>query len=207
LNKLKDKTLNKEELLKELYSRDGRKCHYCEIEETDFRKVWGTKFYGGNTRGGRLEVDRKDNEGIYEISNCVLACALCNMAKSNIFTYDEFLNIGAAIKELWQERIRQMDNGITWEDIYRVLNHVSKQDILEAMEYFQNRYTNTNDYDHWLEKNSYKYAVLNGGKYYPPKYIMGLATNFDHTRFYGGWGKYGVNTYFKREGFEIVNKP
>lgn len=60
--------MNKKELLDELYKRNGTKCHYCGIEEADFRKVWGQKFYGGTKRGGRLEIDRKDHKGIYEPS-------------------------------------------------------------------------------------------------------------------------------------------
>jgi hypothetical protein len=102
--------MNKKDLLNELYKRDGAKCHYCGIEEDDFRTVWGQKFYGGIKRGGRLEIDRKDHKGPYEISNCVLACSLCNMAKSDIFTYDEFESVGNAIKEIWQRRMEAIQH-------------------------------------------------------------------------------------------------
>ena len=37
----------KEELREQLYKRDGTRCHYCGIEETDFQRIWGENFYGG----------------------------------------------------------------------------------------------------------------------------------------------------------------
>lgn len=93
----------KTELRNQLYDRDGKTCHYCGIKETDFLPIWG-EFYGGKKRGGTLEVDRKDNNKGYEIDNCVLACAICNMSKSDKFTYEEFKSIGDAINKVWRER-------------------------------------------------------------------------------------------------------
>jgi hypothetical protein len=59
------------------------------------------KYYGRTFREGRrgvsLEVDRKNNTEKYSFSNCVLACYPCNNAKSDVFSYDEFLEIGQTI--------------------------------------------------------------------------------------------------------------
>jgi len=93
----------KTDLRNQLYERDGRTCHYCDIHESDFLSIWG-EFYGGKKRGGTLEVDRKDNTKGYEIDNCVLACALCNNAKSDKFTYEEFKTVGDVIRQIWQQR-------------------------------------------------------------------------------------------------------
>ena len=104
----------KRELLDKLYKRDGHMCHYCNIQEGDFLELWGG-FYGLPYRGRRLEIDRRDTVVIkgnsikkidreYTDDNCVLACALCNMAKSNMFTYDEFKKVGRVIEEIWQKR-------------------------------------------------------------------------------------------------------
>lgn len=95
---------DKEQLRNQLYKRDGKKCHYCRIEEDEFCKIWGDTFYGGIKRGRKLEIDRKDNVSEYNMTNCVLACAICNMAKSDKFTYEEFLRVGEVIKEVWQKR-------------------------------------------------------------------------------------------------------
>ncbi|MDO9334570.1 MAG: HNH endonuclease [Dehalococcoidales bacterium] len=94
----------KDKLRNELYMKDGRKCHYCGIEENDFLSLWGN-FYGGNKRGRVLEVDRKNNERGYEIENCVLACAVCNNAKSDKFTYGEFKKVGTTIRKIWEARL------------------------------------------------------------------------------------------------------
>lgn len=94
----------KELLRNQLYERDGKKCHYCGIAEDDFCKIWGDTFYGGIKRGRKLEIDRKDNCSKYDMANCVLACAICNMAKSDKFTYEEFKRVGDVIKEIWQKR-------------------------------------------------------------------------------------------------------
>lgn len=93
----------KKELRHHLYDRDGTKCHYCGIEEKDFISIWG-EFYGGRRRGPTLEVDRIDNRRGYDMGNCVLACAVCNNAKSDKFTYEEFKRLGEVIKEIWQQR-------------------------------------------------------------------------------------------------------
>lgn len=85
----------------QLYHRDGPSCHYCGIAENDFITTWGD-FYGGKKRGRKLEVDRKNNDLGYELDNCVLACAICNNAKSDKFKYEEFKLVGEVIRHIWQ---------------------------------------------------------------------------------------------------------
>ena len=119
---------NDKQLLDELYKKDKDKrvCHYCGIPESDFLDSWGT-FYGLRKRGNRLEIDHKDavvrdNSVIrktkkahlkHTSDDCVLACALCNMAKSNMFTSEEFKRVGSVIREIWQER---RDSGVTIQE-------------------------------------------------------------------------------------------
>ena len=108
----------KEELLGQLCRR-GRKCHYCGIREEEFPGIWEIRqkgFYGFDKkrqpkRGRKLEVDRKDETQGYDMTNCVPACALCNMAKSNMFHYKEFRLVGNVIREIWQERKLRVSHG------------------------------------------------------------------------------------------------
>jgi len=51
-------------------------------------------------RGISLEVDRKDGKKEYSPGNCVLACYPCNNAKSDVFSYNEFLEIGKVISKV-----------------------------------------------------------------------------------------------------------
>jgi len=99
--------MNRNELRNALRKRDGTKCHYCGIEDEDIPKIWG-KIYGGKTRK-RLEVEHKDSSQGDTLQNCVLACPVCNIAKSDIFTYEEFKRVGDVIKEIWQQRKKLLD--------------------------------------------------------------------------------------------------
>jgi 5-methylcytosine-specific restriction endonuclease McrA len=95
---------DKENLRPQLYGRDGTKCHYCGIEEEEFTKIWKKPIYKIGTRK-RLEVEHKDGDDTHNsLENLVLACPICNIAKSDQFTYDEFKKVGNVIREIWQER-------------------------------------------------------------------------------------------------------
>jgi len=94
----------RKQLRNELAKRDGKQCHYCGIPEDEFYQIWGGPFYGGFKRGQRLEIDRKVNSLGYDIDNCVLACPICNMAKSDKFSYDEFKEMGEVISRIWRNR-------------------------------------------------------------------------------------------------------
>lgn len=71
-------------------------CHYCgEIV------IWTPHHITKN--GSNYNLDRKDNSKGYLRDNLVVCCARCNRAKSNHFTYEQFLQIGALIKSWKQE--------------------------------------------------------------------------------------------------------
>ncbi len=64
-------------------------CHYC----TD-SVVWAS--YDGHNKAYNL--DRKDNALGYLKSNIVVACGRCNQAKSNLFSYEEWVAMTAALR-------------------------------------------------------------------------------------------------------------
>jgi len=74
------------------------RCKYCHLPGCTI-EYYGKLFRQGR-RGLTLEVDRKDNTQPYSPSNCVLACYPCNNAKSDIFSYEDFLEIGQAISKV-----------------------------------------------------------------------------------------------------------
>jgi len=71
-------------------------CEYCHLPGDTTKRYHPEGFRKGR-RGLHLEVDRKDAKGSYSPENCVLACYPCNNAKSDVFSYEEFLQIGKAI--------------------------------------------------------------------------------------------------------------
>ena len=80
---------------------------------------------------------------------------------------------------------------------------ITRQKIVGAIEWFDSRYLNTNDYKSWLGNGRYKYALKYKGKLYPPKFILSLAGDCALSDFGAGQAK-GV---FRRLGFEVIPKP
>lgn len=110
--KLKEQGLSfsPDELYKlyEWWMKTPKNCHYCDIKEDELellRSIDGHINKRYPTRGKVLEIDRKDSAKGYNISdNLVLACYWCNNAKTDTFTYEEFLPMGVIIKEIWAKR-------------------------------------------------------------------------------------------------------
>lgn len=84
------------------YNKQPKRCHYCHIEEVEIQEIVmrglltsarfpkiGLKARGRN-RGKWLEVDRKNPNGNYTATNCVLACYFCNNDKSDIFNEAQY---------------------------------------------------------------------------------------------------------------------
>ena len=77
-------------------------CHYC-----DERIVWCMY----NNRGRKLcryNLDRKDNLLGYTADNCVVCCKRCNLGKGSLFSYEEWLAVGALIKS-WRTTAQVSD--------------------------------------------------------------------------------------------------
>lgn len=72
------------------------RCHYCDVTQEQLTKLFveekSLPLNGGTKRSsGVLEIERKDNKNnSYHISNLVLACPLCNNAKSNLIDEDSW---------------------------------------------------------------------------------------------------------------------
>ena len=102
--------------------KDGKcLCHYCKIycgeNGENFLEIWKHPCYAKDKNGkqtGRmnLEIEHKNSlskdtpyEDYWNLSNLTLACPICNIAKSDQFTYDEFKEVvGKAIEKVWQKR-------------------------------------------------------------------------------------------------------
>ena len=81
---------------------------------------------------------------------------------------------------------------------------ITRQQVIDALNQFDSQYPNTNDYDSWLDKGMYRYAVRYGGNLYPCKFVLSLASGFDVSDFGGGEQ---TNRVFGRLGFEVISKP
>lgn len=77
------------------FERQNQSCNYCRLPEDT--KAYYQKWFREGRRGRSLEVDRIDSGKPYSLENCVLACYPCNNAKSDVFSYEEFLETDKAI--------------------------------------------------------------------------------------------------------------
>lgn len=73
---------------------DGlRRCCYCGVDEATLRNNVGK---GRKIRSkklafsGKLQIERMDPEGDYCLENCHFACVICNNAKSDMVSKEDF---------------------------------------------------------------------------------------------------------------------
>lgn len=71
-----------------------KECHYCGAPV-----VWQEY----SIRGGASNLDRKDSRLPYTMDNVVVCCKRCNIGKNRFFSYDEWKQIGALIKNWYAE--------------------------------------------------------------------------------------------------------
>lgn len=99
-NTLKTATLEREmdfELTYEEFVNftETRTCHYCEAEI-----VWVRFGTGEKTGTSPYNLDRKNNDKGYIMSNLVVCCKFCNRIKSSYFSYEEMLELGKTVRDL-----------------------------------------------------------------------------------------------------------
>lgn len=75
-------------------------CFYCGVNQDIYLAYW--KKYGKFNR--RFSFDRKDNKKGYTINNVVLACLLCNVIKSSIFSESQMKLIGKGVRTLYSKK-------------------------------------------------------------------------------------------------------
>lgn len=87
---------------------DGkRKCYYCEVDEGTVRAAFdkneGVISSKKRSFSGELQIERKDPDGDYCDNNCEFACVICNNAKSDMISKEDFKTYFVpGIKEYWK---------------------------------------------------------------------------------------------------------
>lgn len=99
---------------KNWYNNQSNCCCYCGLTKDEALILFNK--YPKSTRGGKrgksLEIDRKDPHLSYSatLDNLVLSCYWCNNAKTNYFSYNEFMEIGKSIGKFQQNRLLNLRN-------------------------------------------------------------------------------------------------
>lgn len=82
-----------------------RHCCYCGIDENTLKDVFknGIVISKKPSFSGELQIERKDPDGDYCHDNCEFACVICNNAKSDMISAEEFKEFFVpGIKEYWE---------------------------------------------------------------------------------------------------------
>jgi len=80
---------------------------------------------------------------------------------------------------------------------------VSREKIVEALQIFDRELRESQEWQGWEQRRSYKYAISHEGKLYPPKKIISLAAGINTRAFSGGRGK--ANKYLEERGFKVIS--
>lgn len=75
-----------------------KNCIYCNS------KIDWVEFTTSQRGAGAYNLDRKDCTIGYSKENCVVCCKICNWSKNDLFSHEEFLVIGRAIKKVLKNR-------------------------------------------------------------------------------------------------------
>ena len=71
-----------------------RQCYYCGIDEDTLRAAFdkneGVISSKKRSFSGELQIERKDPDGDYCADNCEFACVICNNAKSDMISAEDF---------------------------------------------------------------------------------------------------------------------
>lgn len=77
---------------------------------------------------------------------------------------------------------------------------ITRDAVIQALEEFHRLYPDTNDYENWLEKDTYIYALRYQDRLYPPKHILSVVSGVSTTEFSGGEE---INRVFRQLGFDV----
>lgn len=74
-------------------------CKYCLGNIEWLRhNIYGQKLHW------KFNLDRMDNSKGYSKENCCVCCSICNGVKSNVFSYEDMVQIGNTLKQLREQK-------------------------------------------------------------------------------------------------------
>lgn len=72
------------------YRAQNQKCHYCGTAQGELERLFDDELVSSSKFTATLHVEQKTPKQGYNKDNCVLSCALCNNAKSDMISYENF---------------------------------------------------------------------------------------------------------------------
>lgn len=88
----------------EMDESGNRHCCYCGVDENTVQQAFQTVLSSKKPSfNGSLQIERIEPDGGYNSTNCHFACVLCNNAKSDMISSEDFQKYFApGVKEYWE---------------------------------------------------------------------------------------------------------
>ncbi len=91
------------------FENQKKECCYCKIPQEDIKQFFEKKVLYSKKFNGTLHIERFNSDKAYSKSNCGLACAVCNNAKSDFISSKDFKNfIAPAINKFLISKGRRL---------------------------------------------------------------------------------------------------
>lgn len=72
------------------FAPDKAKCHYCGITQEEITAIFKNRFIKSKKFSPTMNIERLNSNEGYTQKNTVLACPLCNNAKSDMISAEDF---------------------------------------------------------------------------------------------------------------------
>lgn len=107
VNKEKDKKFEEMKKFTLWYKESNKECYYCGISKENLKKLFDNKVIQSKkpSFNGTLQIKRLNPNKGYVEDNCVLACCICNNAKSDMINAKNF-------KEYFAESVKKFYNDL-----------------------------------------------------------------------------------------------
>lgn len=100
------------------------RCAYCGVTEKQCWDILSVRTKRDGTRSRHLEVEKVDPNGGYVEHNCCLVCYVCNNAKSDFMSLEEFAPVAVGINAFWRKFLKRDD--IPLPDLNNLKNQLEK---------------------------------------------------------------------------------
>ena len=99
------------------YVAQGDKCYYCGTTQKELDRLFDDELVSSSKFGATLHIERKRAKKPYDIDNCVLACSLCNNAKSDMINAENFKGyFGEPIRKFISDLLSGKITNQIWKD-------------------------------------------------------------------------------------------
>ena len=100
--------------------KKGKKCGYCGVSSNTLKNLFDTGKLDSKKFTETLHIERKNPNKEYSTENCMFACSLCNNAKSDLISEDNYrdyfsTSMSKFLEDLNDDKIENKHEGVSAE--------------------------------------------------------------------------------------------